>query len=456
MAGMILAMCWVPRGAAKTLPTVYKASEEEMRGMLGSMSLNGKTGGGGEEEEEAEVEDEISKKYNLDDYDDEGGGVLGVAEDVVFQKNEDDPYITVRDEEDTDDLDDFTIRTTDALLITGTAEDDYSHLDVHIYEEPDDNLYVHHDIMLPTYPLSIAWTDSLPGRVQGKGSFVAIGTFDPAIEIWDLDVVDALQPTAVLGGLVNEEAPQHPSKARKQRRKQKPQLRTGSHTGAVLGLAFNRHQRHVLASCSEDATIKLWDVGRAECLQTYGYHKDKVQAVRWHCEESSVLASGAFDRQLCILDVRHQTPATSWTLTADVESLEWNPHAPNQLLVSTEDGMVSCYSVEAGAKPLWSFQAHDKSVSAITFSPGLPNLLATISTDKTFKLWDLSAPAPRCLASTETSLGKLFCGSFFEDSPYLLAVGGKKGLKIYNTYEMEGIRQRFGQTSASAPVVTTE
>jgi hypothetical protein len=37
----------------------------------------------------------------------------------------------------------------------------------------------------------------------GKGSFVAIGTFDPAIEIWDLDVVDALQPTAVLGGLVN-------------------------------------------------------------------------------------------------------------------------------------------------------------------------------------------------------------------------------------------------------------
>jgi hypothetical protein len=103
---MILAMCWVPRGAAKTLPTVYKASEEEMRGLMGrylflmhsggtcdlrpslhhphshlaafipkySMSLNGK---GSEAEVEAEAEegeDEISKKYNLDDYDDEGGG----------------------------------------------------------------------------------------------------------------------------------------------------------------------------------------------------------------------------------------------------------------------------------------------------------------------------------------------------------------------------------------------
>lgn len=35
----------------------------------------------------------------------------------------------------------------------------------------------------------------------GKGNFVAIGTFDPAIELWDLDVIDALQPTTVLGGL---------------------------------------------------------------------------------------------------------------------------------------------------------------------------------------------------------------------------------------------------------------
>lgn len=69
--------------------------------------------------------------------------------------------------EDIDDLDDFTIRTTDALLLAGTAEDDYSHLDMHIYEEPDDNIYVHHDIMLPTYPLCIAWSDSLPTHAHG-------------------------------------------------------------------------------------------------------------------------------------------------------------------------------------------------------------------------------------------------------------------------------------------------
>ncbi len=62
-------------------------------------------------------------------------------------------------DEDDSDLEDFTIRHTDALIVAGTAEEDYSHVDVHIYEEQDDNMYVHHDIMLPTYPLCLAWTD---------------------------------------------------------------------------------------------------------------------------------------------------------------------------------------------------------------------------------------------------------------------------------------------------------
>jgi len=457
---MILAMCWVPKGAAQAVPTVYRASEEELRDVASAHHPEKE----GEEEEhdlegtrverhgkdKADDEDEISKKYNLDSYDDEGGGVLGVAEDVVFPNNDDDPYITVRDEEDTDELDDFTIRKTDALLLTGTAEEDYCHLDMQIYEELDDNLYVHHDIMLPAYPLCIAWTDSWSTSSQGLGNFVAIGTFDPAIEIWDLDVVDALQPKVVLGGLTPSPGAPPPTTSsggerQLRKKKKKPSLRAGSHAGAVLGMAFNRHQRHVLASCSEDKTIKLWDVGKAECLQTYGYHQDKVQAVRWHRDEASVLASGAFDRHLCILDARHNVPATSWTLSADVESLEWNPHSPNQIMVSTEDGVVSCYSIEAGAQPLWTIQAHDKSVSALALNIALPGLLATISTDKSFKLWDVGSASttPHCLSTTETSLGKLFCGSFYEDSPYLLAVGGKRGLKIYNTKEIDSVRQQF-------------
>lgn len=31
------------------------------------------------------------------------------------------------------------------------------------------------------------------------GNYAAVGTFDPEIEIWDLDTVDAMYPDAILG-----------------------------------------------------------------------------------------------------------------------------------------------------------------------------------------------------------------------------------------------------------------
>jgi len=40
-----------------------------------------------------------------------------------------------------------------------------------------------------------------PSLTQGeRGSFVAVGTFKPGIEIWDVDVIDPLEPTQILGG----------------------------------------------------------------------------------------------------------------------------------------------------------------------------------------------------------------------------------------------------------------
>lgn len=49
----------------------------------------------------------------------------------------------------------------------------------------------------------MAFLDTPPSaRADGgaAGSYAAVGTFKPGIEIWNLDVMDPLEPTAVLGG----------------------------------------------------------------------------------------------------------------------------------------------------------------------------------------------------------------------------------------------------------------
>ena len=68
--------------------------------------------------------------------------------------------------------------------------------------QDEDNLYVHHDIMLPSFPLCLEWLDFRLGRkvgTEGSGNYIAVGTFDPEIEIWDLDTVDSMYPDAILG-----------------------------------------------------------------------------------------------------------------------------------------------------------------------------------------------------------------------------------------------------------------
>lgn len=62
------------------------------------------------------------------------------------------------------------------------------------------NLFVHHDILLPAFPLSVAWLDCDPRGATDAGNFAAVGTMSPGIEIWDLDVADSVEPLASLGG----------------------------------------------------------------------------------------------------------------------------------------------------------------------------------------------------------------------------------------------------------------
>lgn len=73
--------------------------------------------------------------------------------------NDDDFFDDYFDE--AEDMDDLTIRPTDYVLVTARTpeDDDIAQLEYYIYEEQDENLYVHHDIMLPTFPLCLEWAD---------------------------------------------------------------------------------------------------------------------------------------------------------------------------------------------------------------------------------------------------------------------------------------------------------
>jgi periodic tryptophan protein 1 len=121
------------------------------------------------------------------------------------------------------------------------------------------------------------------------------------------------------------------------------------------------------------------------------HHTGKVQTVKWHPVEESVMATAGFDRKLFLKDVRTNENELSRTMASDVESILWHPHDTHLLSVAAEDGTVETHDVRSfTADPLCSFKAHDKAVSAITLSHSIKNMFVTASPDQTIKVWNYS------------------------------------------------------------------
>lgn len=521
---MISAIAWLPLGVAAENPQKAEAPEEELaelaalaekRGDLGAMRRAADHGEDGSDDEweemgsdelaemeaenasddsedDAEDDPDAGKKaakraaavaaaahggasidaamaeLDMDKYDDEDDAdvnaarLFGGGRATFHDTNDEDPYMTVKDEEDEEDEDypdDFTVRGTDLVMLAARTDDDVSHLEVYVYEEPvlngtdEGNLYCHHDLLLPAFPLCVSWMDCPTDGREGRANRVAVGTMYPGIEIWDLDVIDAVEPVATLGGYEDddirggggsededeEDAPRKGGKKASKKagkkkasreRKKKPALKTDGHSDAVLGLSWNAQYRNVLASASADHTVRVWDISTQKTQHVLRHHDGKVQAAEWNPAEPTVLLSGGFDRRACVVDVRApEKAAMAWDVHADVECAVWNLNEPTSMLVSNESGAVLCLDTRkgAGSAPVFTLEAHERATTSLSLCPGAPALLLTCSTDKMLKLWDIAGGKPSLVATNNPQIGAVFSAGFAPSVPYLVGCAGSKG-----------------------------
>ncbi|KAE8727174.1 P-loop containing nucleoside triphosphate hydrolases superfamily protein [Hibiscus syriacus] len=423
---MISAISWIPKGAAKAEPAVAELpSKEEIEEMIKSGALDKSEDNGSEDEDEnmdaeAEAENQTGdvaqalavadalgkasknksgsqledltdglKELDMDNYDDEDDGIELFSKglgDLYYPSNGMDPYLKDEDDDDSEEIEDMTIKPMDSVIVCARTEDDVSHLEVWIYEDSDE------------------------------------------------------------GGTVEEKT---------KKGKKKSKYKDGSHTGAVLGLAWNKEYRNILASASADKQVKIWDVASGKCNITMEHHEGKVQAVAWNHHVPQVL-SGSFDRSVVMKDGRVPTHSGfKWSVSAEVECLARDPHTEYSFVVSLEDGTIRGYDIRAAksdqsseSKPSFTLHAHDKAACTISYNPAAPSLLATGSMDKTVKLWDLSNNQPSCVASKNPKAGAVFSISFSQDDPFLLAIGGSKGkLGVWDTLSETAVSGKFGNFS---------
>jgi len=189
-------------GAGKDMGTMAKAIEKNME----NLSLNEGEGDDSEDVDDAPIftpelarlkAKEQGKPMPAPDADIEDDDEMeGADEDDEDGDNHKDEYPDEFSDSE-EEKEDYTIRKTDSIIVAATAENDHSNLEVYVYEHEKGNLYVHHEVILGAYPLCIEWMPKWHGK---KANIIAVGTFLPEIEIWNLDS-ESCDPIAVLGSI---------------------------------------------------------------------------------------------------------------------------------------------------------------------------------------------------------------------------------------------------------------
>ena len=177
-------------------------------------------------------------------------------------------------------------------------------------------------------------------------------------------------------------------------------------------MAFS-YDSALLASISDDCTVKIWDANSGECLQTLEGYGGSARSVAFSYN-SAWLASASDDRTVKIWDVSSSKCLQILEgYSGSVRSVAFSYNSA-RLASASSDRTVKIWDVSSG-EYLQTLEGHSDSVNSVAFSYDSA-LLASASGDSTVKIWDASSG--ECLQTLEVGR-TLFRISFDISNSYL-------------------------------------
>jgi WD40 repeat protein len=241
-------------------------------------------------------------------------------------------------------------------------------------------------------------------------------------------------------------------------------LLTG-HKGAVLDLDFSPFNDDILATCSEDTTIKIWNIKggfdghKSTWDQELKGHTKKVGSIKWHPVAENLIISTGTDYNVRVWDV--ETGQSKLKIdgqhTAIIQSCEWN-YDGSLAVTNAKDKFVRIVDPRQQTI-VGQAESHVGVKGGRALYLGKHNLILSVGfgtgASREYKVYD-----PRkfeqaiCTQNLDSAAGVIM--PFYDEDSDVLFMAGKgdgaiRYYEILPNEEPKAICQHLGQFSSNSP-----
>jgi WD40 repeat protein/energy-coupling factor transporter ATP-binding protein EcfA2 len=221
----------------------------------------------------------------------------------------------------------------------------------------------------------------------------------------------------------------------------KEQNRLEKHKAGVNYVSFSPNGQ-LLASASDDATIKLWDVATGKEIRTLTGHGDTVDVVRFSPNDQLLASASVTDKTVKLWDIATGKEIDTLFFEGRVTNLSFSPDG-KLLVASGFNNAVKLWDVTT-RREISTLTGHRANVNSVNFGPD-GKLLASSSGDNTIKLWYIG---PRKEINTLFGHGTWVSSvSFSPDGKLLASSSGDNTIKLRDVATRKEISTLTGHKS---------
>ncbi|KAH9907879.1 WD40 repeat-like protein [Xylariomycetidae sp. FL2044] len=212
----------------------------------------------------------------------------------------------------------------------------------------------------------------------------------------------------------------------------------GSH--AFTGLSMHRSRSAFAASSDCISIYDLDNYTAAPEVLRWPSSGETINSVSFNQSETSVLASCSTDRSIILYDLRTSSPLARTYLNFSCNKLAWNPVEPMNFAAASEDHNIYIFDMRKFDRALNILRDHVAAVLDVEFSPTGEELVSA-SYDRTIRLWSRDKGHSRDLYHTKR-MQRVWAATWTPDAKFLLSGSDDGNVRIWraNASKREGVK----------------